>query len=313
MTGLRIISAELKNMYFLGIDGGGTKTTCLVSDENLNIIFRSVGSSINFYSEGLEGARKNMKDILLGIEKNTGISRFDAVCIGSSALFARADEKTRASFCDGIFDCGNIIMDSDLFIALKAAERKNCAVVISGTGSMTAAADKDGNIITKGGFGFILGDEGSGYRIALDGIREAVRSLDETGEKTVLGEALLGFSGASSKEELVDIFYSPEKSRKEIAAFAPYVISAAENGDSVALCVVSYQLKLLSETLRALSVSLGEKPFAALFGGVFQNSSFVRDKFSELIKDFTSGCEILKNEPVFGALIAAKELTENDN
>lgn len=300
-------------MYFLGIDGGGTKTTCLVSDENLNVIFRTVGSSINFYSEGLETARENMKNMLLVIERSTGISHFDGVCIGSSALFTRADERTKNEFCDGIFDCSNIIMDSDLFIALKAAERKNCAVVISGTGSMTAAADKNGDIITKGGFGYILGDEGSGYRIALDGIREAVRSLDETGEKTVLGEKLLGFSGVSSKEELVEKFYSPEKSRKEIAAFAPYVISAAENGDSVALCVVSYQLKLLSETLRALSVSLGEKPFAALFGGVFQNSSFMRNKFSELIKDFTSGCELLKNEPVFGAVIAAKELTEIDN
>lgn len=300
-------------MYFLGIDGGGTKTTCLVSDEDLNEIFRTVGSSINFYSEGLERARENMKNMLLEIEKNTGISHFDAVCIGSSALFSRADEKTSSSFCDGVFDCSNIIMDSDLFIALKATERKNCAVVISGTGSMTAAADKNGDIITKGGFGFILGDEGSGYRIALDGIREAVRSLDETGEKTVLGERLLSFSGALSKEELVDKFYSPEKSRKEIAAFAPFVISAAENGDSVALGIVSYQLKLLSETFRALSVSLDEKPFASLFGGVFQNSSFMRNKFAELIRDFSSGCELLKNEPVFGALIAAKELTENDN
>lgn len=300
-------------MYFLGIDGGGTKTTCLVSDENLNVIFRTVGSSINFYSEGLETARENMKNMLLGIERSTGISHFDGVCIGSSALFTRADERTKNEFCDGIFDCSNIIMDSDLFIALKAAERKNCAVVISGTGSMTAAADKNGDIITKGGFGYILGDEGSGYRIALDGIREAVRSLDETGEKTVLGEALLSFSGVSSKEELVEKFYSPEKSRKEIASFAPYVISAAENGDCVALKIIDNQLKLLSETLRALSVSLGEKPFAALFGGVFQNSSFMRNKFSELIKDFTSGCELLKNEPVFGAVIAAKELTEIDN
>lgn len=300
-------------MYFLGIDGGGTKTTCLVSDESLNEIFRTVGSSINFYSEGLRKARENMKEMLLEIERNTGISHFDGVCIGSSALFSRADEKTKKAFCDGIFDCGNIIMDSDLFIALKASGRKNCAVVISGTGSMTAAADKNGEIITKGGFGYILGDEGSGYRIALDGIRGAVRCLDETGEKTVLGEALLDFSGASSKEELVDKFYSPEKSRKEIASFAPYVIKAAENGDGVALSIVSYQLKLLSETLRALSFLLEEKPFAALFGGVFQNSSFMINKFSELIRDFTSGCELLKNEPVFGALIAAKELTENDN
>ena len=161
-------------MYFLGIDGGGTKTTCLVADEGLNEIYRTVGSSVNFYSEGLQKARANMKSMLLDIEKNTGVSRFDGVCVGSSALFGRADEKTKSAFCDGVFNCGNIIMDSDLFIALKATERENSAVIIAGTGSMAAGKNADGEIITKGGYGYILGDEGSGYRIALDGIHRRV-------------------------------------------------------------------------------------------------------------------------------------------
>ena len=60
---------EQKSHYFLGIDGGGTKTTCLVTDEGLNEIYRTVGSSVNFYSEGLEKARSNMKDMLLDILK----------------------------------------------------------------------------------------------------------------------------------------------------------------------------------------------------------------------------------------------------
>ena len=294
-------------MYFLGIDGGGTKTTCLVTDENLNEIYRTVGSSINFYSEGLEKARSNMRDVLADIEKNTGISRFDGVCIGSSALFGRADDKTRASFCDGVFNCDNIIMDSDLFIALNATGKENAAVIIAGTGSMAAGKNAAGEIITRGGYGYILGDEGSGYRIALGGIHAAVRSLDGTGEKTVLGEMLLCFSGAKAKEELVDKFYSPERDRKAIAAFAEKVSLAAEKGDEIALCILKNQAELLSLTAKALVSEMLPMPYVFLYGGVFQHSEIFRRHFASLMSDCACGCEIMPAEPVLGACIAARE------
>lgn len=294
-------------MYFLGIDGGGTKTTCLICDEGLNEIYRCVGSSINFYSEGLSRARKNMEDMLAQIKKDTGISRFDGVCVGSSALFGRADEKTMHDFCDGVFDCGNIIMDSDLFIALKATGQRNCAVVIAGTGSMAAGFNEKGEIITKGGYGYILGDEGSGYRIALDGIREAVRCLDGTGESTLLGEYLLEFSEVKAKEELVDKFYSPEKDRKALAAFSQSVSLAAEKGDRVALGILKNQAERLSETVNALVGEMPEKPYVALFGGVFQHSEIFRNHFMSLMENKVSGCELMAKEPVYGACLAARE------
>ncbi len=304
---------ELKAMFFLGIDGGGTKTTCLVIDENQNEIFRTVGSSINFYSEGLVNARKNMSDMLKIIEESTGISRFDGVCVGSSALFGRADEKTKSDFCDGIFDCEKIIMDSDLFIALKASEKKNAAVVIAGTGSMAAGTDRDGNIITKGGYGYILGDEGSGYRIALDGIREGVRSLDKTGEHTLLGDMLLDFAGAETKEELVECFYSPEKDRKTLAGFSVKVSEAAEKGDKTADGILSRQAELLWKTASALLREMPPMPHIFLYGGVFQHCDIFRNYFSEYAAGSSESCSLLPNEPVFGACIAAKELCISDN
>ncbi len=300
-------------MYFLGIDGGGTKTTCLVCDERMNEIFRTVGSSINFYSEGLIAARKNMSEMLDLIKESTGISRFDGVCIGSSALFGRADEKTISDFCDGVFDCENIVMDSDLFIALKATGRRNTAVVIAGTGSMAAGFDSKGEIITRGGYGYILGDEGSGYRIALDGIRAAVRSLDNTGEYTVLGEKLLEFAGVGCKEELVESFYSPEKDRKTLAGFSVCVSDAAENGDETALGILCYQARLLSETVLSLIKEMPSVPFAGLYGGVFQHCDIFKRYFTELIKAECSGVALLEREPAYGACIAAKELCICDN
>lgn len=295
-------------MYFLGIDGGGTKTTCLVCDENLYEIFRTVGSSINFYSEGMENARRNMKEMLCIIKEKTGISHFDGVCVGSSALFTRADERILSDFCDGVFDCGNIIMDSDLFIALKASGRKNTAVVIAGTGSMAAGFNESGEIITRGGYGYILGDEGSGYRIALDGIRAGVRSLDKTGENTLLGDMLLEFSGVKTKEELVDAFYSPEKDRKSIAAFAVYVDKAAQAGDEVAGRIIKEQAVSLSLTVKSLLGEMLEKPYVALFGGVFQHSEIFLTYFRNEIVGLCEDCELMTREPVKGACIAAREI-----
>ncbi len=295
-------------MFFLGIDGGGTKTTCLVCDESLNEIFRTVGSSINFYSEGLDRARENMKEMLGAIAENTGISHFDGVCIGSSALFGRADEKTKADFCNGVFDCDNIIMDSDLFIALKSTGKENAAVVIAGTGSMAAGFNADGEIITKGGYGYVLGDEGSGYAIALDGIKAAVRSLDGTGDKTVLGEYLLEFACVNTKEELVDVFYSDKTDRKKIASFAPYVSRAAEDGDITALAILTTQAELLGCTVKALLCEMPENPHIALYGGVFQHDEIFGSCFREALSGRYSACELLTKEPAFGAVIASREM-----
>ncbi len=300
-------------MYFLGIDGGGTKTTCLVCDDALNEICRTVGSSVNFYSEGLENARKNMSEMLAAIEESTGITHFDGVCVGSSALFGRADEKTKKDFCDGIFNSDRIIMDSDLFIALKATGKKNTAVVIAGTGSMAAGFNAEGEIITKGGYGYVLGDEGSGYRIALDGIREAVRALDGTGKTTILGDMLLDFAGVSSKEELVEKFYSPEKDRKALAAFSVRVSDAAKKGDEAALRILENQAELLAETVQALIKEMPPMPGISLYGGVFQHCEIFRDCFTRYLTDVCEDCGVLIKEPVFGACIAAKELVECDN
>lgn len=303
----------MMNMYFLGIDGGGTKTTCLVCDENLNEIYRTVGGSINFYSEGMENARRNMSEMLSETEKNTGIADFAAVCVGSSALFGRADEKLKKSFCDGVFSCDKILLDSDLFIALKAAKDKNPVIVIAGTGSMTAAFGVDGKIITKGGYGYILGDEGSGYRIAVDGIRAAVRSFDKTGEKTVLEQKLFEFADTDNADGLIEFFYSEKTDRKRIASFAKQVCQSAIDGDKVCFDILSCQAQQLSCTVKALLKEIEPEPSIYLYGGIFQNCEMYSKLFSSYFDVEAVTCVPLLCEPVFGAAVAAKEFFENDN
>ena len=68
--------------YYLGIDGGGTRTTAAVSDENGNVLFKAVGKSINFYSVRREQARENLKNVINDIYKNIGGIEFDSAFIG---------------------------------------------------------------------------------------------------------------------------------------------------------------------------------------------------------------------------------------
>ena len=111
-----------------------------------------------------------------------------------------------------------------------------------------------------------------------------------------------------SKEELVDAFYSPEKDRKSIAAFSVSVSLAAEKGDEAALYILRNQAELLSFTAKALVAEMPEKPYAFLYGGVFQHSEIFRNHFSSLMGDCVSSCELTAREPVYGACIAAREL-----
>lgn len=164
-----------KKRYFLGIDGGGSKTTAVVFDENGNFICRAVGESINYYSVGMGKARDAMTDIIGCLSEK----HFECAVIGMSALSERASKEETEHFCGGIIESNKIIMDSDLYVALEAMdENGECAVVISGTGSMAICRNNGGEINHAGGFGYILGDEGSGYSIGLSGIKSAIRAAE---------------------------------------------------------------------------------------------------------------------------------------
>ncbi|MBE6813480.1 MAG: hypothetical protein E7523_11455 [Ruminococcaceae bacterium] len=290
--------------FFLGLDGGGTKTTVLVGDESGNVLFKTVGDTINYCAVGMQQARNNMKAMLDTVAKDAGITHFAGVCIGMSALFGRASEDECAAFCDGIFSADKIIMDSDLYIALAATGEPGAAAVgICGTGSMACGRTTDSRIITKGGYGYLLGDEGSGFRIAQEALFEAVRAAEQSGENTTLLQAALTFWGVKSAPELIDVFYDPPMERNQIAKFAPCVIKEAANGDKIAMQVVQKQASLFADTAKALLKELPQDIPFYVYGGIFEHNKLFRDLFANELPDRT--VILLTKTPAEGALRAA--------
>lgn len=258
-------------MFYLGIDGGGSVTSCCCIDENSKELLRIKGGSINYRFEGMEKARENMRDMLNRIKDALG-GEPASVFIGSSALSGEAPENELRDFCGGIFGCP-VKMDSDVYIALKACGMDNACVVIAGTGSMAAGFDENARVVTRGGFGAVLGDEGSGYRIAEQALRTAVMSSQDAVEFTALEDEMYDFFNVTDNDALIDRFCGG-LSRGKIAAFAEKVCLCAENGDDAANEILKEQTRLLSLTVKSLLTELNPSVHLFVSGGMFKNEIY---------------------------------------
>lgn len=288
--------------YYLGIDGGGSKTSAAVCDERGKIIASAIGKTINFYSNPYETVRNNFREI---IEK-IGITEYESVFIGMSALSERADEKTALKLTNGILKAKTVIMDSDIAIALSASDCAGArAVLICGTGSMAAAITEDGKLIHAGGWGYLLGDEGSGYSIALNSVKKLLTEYDSGKTDDILFEKFRNFFGVSTDEDILNRFYDPPIARDEIASFCKVVFEAFRNGSKIAGSIIekeSGEAAVLAE--RLLSKLPDGTPFY-LFGGVFEhNPEYIRSLSDKLPERFAKPV-LLPYPPVIGAVIDA--------
>ena len=295
--------------YYLGIDGGGTRTTAAVADEKGNVLFRAVGKSINFYSVGMEKARENLNDVISDIYKNISEVEFENAFIGCSALDNEASEENISALCDGIIKAKKIGMNSDVYVALASSGEDVCRVVaICGTGSIVTGIDESGNVKTKGGWGHIFGDEGSAYSIAVNALKASAMLYDE-GKITPLVKKAEEFFGVDDFRNAIDIIYSPEITKDVLASFSVEVGRIVEE-DFVAKTVIVNEAHFFSKTVLALLNEMKNCTLLSLYGGVFQNNVIFKNSFIEDIKEFHPDLkiEMLNLPPEEGALKIAREM-----
>lgn len=296
--------------YYLGIDGGGTRTTAAVSDENGNILLKKVGKTINFYSVGMETAKANLSDIIKCIEETLGKISFSGAFIGCSALDEEADAELTEKLCDGIIDAEKLKMHSDVYIALRAVGECTCpCVAICGTGSMVIAEDENGNIQVAGGWGHIIGDEGSALGISLRALRLCCQLCDK-GENWLLLERAKDFFKVNDFRKAIDMIYSPETTKDVLAGFAACVGQLAADGDCTASEIIVTEAELFSETVLILLDRLKTCSLLGLYGGVFQHNDVFVKVFSEKIKKKYPAIKIkmLDMPPEESALELARKL-----
>jgi N-acetylmuramic acid 6-phosphate etherase len=263
-------------LLFLGIDGGGTGTEASVMNTGGEVLGRGRGgpSNINYVSERVfaESLAKAVSEALE--EAGISIDEVAGACLALAGAGGDNPEKIRHAAATVLGPCPFIVVE-DTYAALAAAhEGSDGIVLIAGTGSNCLGV-KGGRYASAGGYGALLGDEGSAYSIALKGMRAALRSEDGRDEATVLTKLLLEGTGVKKARDFVHLTLNLD--RPGIAALSKYVFQAADEfGDDLALQILQEEAYALADMARAVARRLNlSSPKVAARGGCFKNGIYL--------------------------------------
>jgi len=295
---------------FLGIDGGGTKTTCVVGDDTSLLATATAGPS-NVVRVGEERARESLDEAIRHACKAAGITpaQVDGTCIGlAGAARPEIAEIVRRLLSEIVSGPVNVV--GDMEIAMQAAFGSGPGVIVNaGTGSFAYGRDKAGRTERVGGWGFAISDEGSGQWIGRTAITAIYRAHDE-GERTMLLPELLRLWKLSSLNDLVrPANASPPP---DFSSLFPIVLAVADAGDAIARSVLTQAgvelARLVKLVIRRLFAEEGSVP-VAMTGGVLRQSALVRQVFYNSLRSEYPNASVNSTviEPVKGALELARQ------
>ena len=298
--------------YVLGIDGGGSKTVCVLMNEKREFLGRGEAGSANYQSVGIEAAKFSIESAInQAIIKQDSI-KIDVICLGLAGVGRAKDIEIIKKIIKEIpvtqnIKSENIIIYHDAFIALVGGIGNDVGIVVAaGTGSIVFGRNHRGETKRVGGWGYILGDEGGAYQIAVAGMKAALKAYDGKGISTSLVTDFKSHFGLTNIEELIEIVYRSGLGVKEIAGLAPVVDNAAFLGDEVANQIID---NAVDELVKATSVVIDEifveREFLEVVttGSVWKGKSKIWDRFVSCInRDFADVNVIFPRfEPVYGA------------
>ena len=295
--------------FYVGIDSGGTKCDILITDPGRKILFNKFYDGIHYSLSGPEFySRSISKFIEDGLKRsNLDIQNCKCICIGIAGAREEKDrEGLRKAFVT-IFKHVDFLITTDAMTALYGAfEGKEGIILISGTGSVLYGYSK--NKITRvGGWGRIIGDEGSGYWIGKRALNLTAKEFDRKKKSpSLLAKKLkqrFGIDRSNINQKSFD-------TRFEIQSLAPLVIECASQKCLVALKIVNEAVEGLTELIITfLKVSKRKKPISISFiGSIIENKNILSDKLKGEIKKLKIVNVVRKkHSSAFGAILLAIE------
>ena len=308
--------------YVLGIDGGGSKTVCVLMDENRQAIARGEAGASNYQSIGIAAAKQSIESaIMAATEKAIQIAKpikITAICLGLAGVGRVEDIEVIKSFVKELqtsellpinweLPASNIVICHDALIALVGGIGNNVGIVTAaGTGSIVYGRNHQGVTKRVGGWGYILGDEGSAYKIAISGVQAALKAYDGSGKPTSLGDIFKVYLELSSLETLVELIYRRGWGVTEIAALAEIVDLAAALGDEVANKIIEDAVQyLVTATSTVIEQIFSDRPVVEVVttGSVWLGKSKMHERFTASLVNKFPQVKVMfpKHEPAYGA------------
>jgi glucosamine kinase len=257
--------------FYIGIDGGGTQTTAVVTDEHGTELTRLDGEPGIVNVLDPEAGAHQLAELASAAPAQAGVDARASVLVCALAGAGREPERTRLEqrlSAQGLAEEVRVI--SDFEAALHDAFGDGSGILlISGTGSSAWARHRDGRTARAGGWGEIIGDEGSGYSLGVAALRYCLRAHDGRGADDRWIQLVLGNTGVATPEGLVR--WSAAATKGEIAALAPLVFEALSHRVAGAHALIEDAASDLALHVGALFERLkpwDEPPTVALAGGM---------------------------------------------
>ena len=306
--------------FFLGIDGGGTRTAAWLADAEGRVLARGEAGASNPHKVGLAAAEREILKAVRACLRGAGVSSaalrtsrpglLQVVCAGISGASRRNVHRPLLAWMRRQIPARRHVLTCDAAIALAAAVGNAPGiVVIAGTGSIAYARNDRGTLLRAGGWGIPFDDRGSGYDLGRKAVSAALEAVDGRGPQTQVSDRICRHLGLGEIAEVISRQLAPH----EVAALFPLVLEAAREGDLVARHLCDMAARDLAELAAALLKRGGWRRrviHVATTGGVFESSQLIRRAFVRHLRRTApqARVEMLAHPPVEGALWLARTL-----
>jgi N-acetylglucosamine kinase-like BadF-type ATPase len=306
----------------LGVDGGGTSTEAWLAEPGGRVLGRGVSGPSNAKAVGLEAARRALEMAIGAAFDDAGLepAPVDAACLGLAGFDRPEDRAILAGWADEARVARRLVLvnDGDLVVAAGTPEGWGVGL-IAGTGSIAVGRTSDGRAARAGGWGHLIGDEGSGYLFVLDALRLVARRADgrdprpaESDPETTsdpLTDRLCKALGVARASQIVTALYAPDFTRARIASLAPEVLAACDESPDDAARLLPPAGTALAEIVagvaRALGWPGGPLPLAAAGSFLLSATPVRQAMIDDLIGRGYQPALTTVPEPARGAVILA--------
>jgi N-acetylglucosamine kinase-like BadF-type ATPase len=291
--------------YILGIDAGGSTTRCAVVDDGGRIVAFGRGGPANKNFVSTESALSAIEHALNGVLASPSRPIDTVVLSGAHLPPDASDVICKRAGTD-------IVIGVDEFAACLSAGLETVegqgVVVMSGTGSFCKGRNSHDEQRYTGGWGPLIGDEGSGYDIGKEALTALARAGDGRGRETMLRELIFPRLHLEETQDLKRRLYNPPLQRHQIAALAPYVFEAADAGDGVALAILRTAGNRLAELAASVMRALfgrDEEFSVVLSGAILREHKIVARALTAEIAKIRPHADVFvsKLRPLSGTLI----------
>jgi N-acetylglucosamine kinase-like BadF-type ATPase len=301
--------------YFLGLDGGGSHLRVALCDDALHPLVQREYGPANPGSIGQAAARERIHVAIAETLVQAGLApeAVAAVGIGIAGMAAEHSADWLTSVVRELLPTARIALSSDVEIALVGALGQRLGIVVlAGTGSAAYGVNHAGESLLVGGWGYLIGDEGSGYWIGAEALRLLARAADQRpamtaeGEPVLLARIMAALDLATPKAAVKWLYHGSGSRVAEVARLSEIVLAAADEGNPAANAILAAAAESLAQLARTLWRRLDDPSLPVGFaGGLLERDNRLSQRLADQLG--LPAVPAPRYPPVIGAALLAQQ------